>query len=135
MNLYDKDDGFRSFTLKEANSILGNIIETTERAINELKIVKNSFEEKKFEGERFTRNDFEKETAVILQQWSQEMVKFGVYPKGYFTVDFKTTIPDILYCWTFGEKKIIHTHKIYESFKDRVPISNEDIVGFEGSLN
>lgn len=135
MNLYDKDDGFKIFTLKEANALLPKIIEITEQTVMELEQIKQRLEVEKIVDEDEAYLHFESESNLILEEWAEHMVELGVYPKGYFTVDFKSPIPDTLFCWTYGEEKISHTHKIYQSFKDRIPINDENILGFEQSLN
>ncbi|MFQ5603242.1 MAG: DUF2203 family protein [bacterium] len=135
MNLYDKDDGFKQFTLLEANRLLPKINETTKYAVEELEKITQAFETSKILDEDSAQHQFEIETADILQQWTEDMIRLGVYPKGYFTVDFKTSIPDTLFCWTFGEKEVTHTHKVYENFKRRVPIRDKKLSGFEDSLN
>ena len=30
--------------------------------------------------------------------------------------------PELLYCWTYGEEHIAHTHKVWENFSHRRPI-------------
>lgn len=135
MNLYDKDDGFKLFSLKEANAILPKVIEITEEAVHQLEYIKNTLEVEKLIDESIAQENFHSESAKILEEWASRIVELGVYPKGYFTVDFKSQIPDTLLCWTYGEKRIAYTHKIYESFKDRVPIQDSSHLGFEDSLN
>lgn len=135
MNLYDKDDGFRQFTLSEANALLPQIIATTQESMDKLDAAKAQLESDKVVDEATAYDRFEEESALILQEWAERMVELKVYPKGYFTVDFKSPIPDTLFCWTHGEEIITHTHKTFESFKNRIPISSEDRVGFEDSLN
>jgi hypothetical protein len=78
---------------------------------------------------------FDECSADILAKWSKSVVKFGAYPKGFFTVDFKSPIPDTLLCWTYGEDRISHTHKVYETFKQRIPITDPSKMGFEESVN
>ncbi len=135
MNLYDKDDGFRCFTLKEANALLPQIIDITEEAVRLLDQAKKNLESEMIINEPSAQDQFETESLLILHQWAQEIISLGAYPKGYFTVDFKSPIPDTLFCWTLGEVVISHTHKTYESFKERVPIQNKTMPGFEQSLN
>lgn len=129
MNLYDKDDGFTVFTLQEANALLPLIIELTEKAMNRLERIKEDFDVLD------NKELLQVKSSEILAEWSQQVVELGVYPKGYFTVDFKSEIPDTLLCWTYGETAIMHTHKIYERFKDRIPIRDDMQIGFEDSLN
>ena len=129
MNIYDKDDGFKSFTLQQANALLPEIIAITEETIAKLEKSKHTFYESTTDAKIHIEN------TKIMTEWSQNIVELGVYPKGYFTVDFKSQIPDTLLCWTYGEKTIIYTHKIHENFKDRVSIRNENCIGFENSMN
>jgi hypothetical protein len=135
VNLYDKDDGFRCFTLDEANAMLPDIIVMTEKALQALGDAQNRMEAQEIIDQFSAQDKFESESANILQQWTQQMVALQVYPKGYFTVDFKSPVPDTLFCWTYGEEEITHIHKVYESFNDRIPIKNKTMPGFEQSLN
>lgn len=135
MNLYDNDDGFRQFTLEEANALLPEVIDITESAVFELKQLESQLQAEAVIKAFSFREKLEQESAEILQKWAQEMLELGVYPKGYFTVDFKSPIPDTLFCWTYGEDEIQHIHKTYESFKDRMPIKDPGQLGFEESLN
>ncbi len=129
MNLYDKDDGFKGFTLQQANALLPDIIAITEKTMAKLEKSKHTLYESATDAKIHIEN------TKIMTEWSQKIVELGVYPKGYFTVDFKSKIPDTLLCWTYGENTITYTHKIHENFKDRVSIRNEDYIGFENSMN
>ncbi len=136
MNLYDRDDGFRKFSLDEANALLPRIIVATERAVRLLKTLKDEFES---EGRSFdldrAQSDFDAGCEHILTDWAREVAGLGVYPKGHFTVDFKSPIPDTVFCWNFGEHTVSHSHKTYQSFKDRIPIQEKAGLGFENSQN
>jgi hypothetical protein len=135
MNIYDKDDGFKQFTLEEANKVLPDIIRLTSQILDELDTVRENLESlHEAESPEFA-GAFDEYSADILAKWSQTVVKFGAYPKGFFTVDFKSHIPDTLLCWTYGEDQISHTHKTYETFKRRVPITDPAKIGFEESVN
>lgn len=135
MNLYDKDDGFKCFTLNEANALLPEVIAATEEAVTALRDAEARLEADTIIDDSSAQKQFETESTIISQKWSHEIVALGVYPKGYFTVDFKSPVPDTLFCWTYGEEEISHIHKVYESFKDRVQIQNTTMPGFEQSLN
>ena len=135
MNLYDKDDGFATFTIAEANGLLPKIIVVTKEAVSALQRLKREFEENRPIDAESAQEHMDKETGEVLQNWSGLIIELGVYPKGYFTVDFKTEIPNMLLCWTHGEEEITHAHKIYETFKDRTPIKDEELLGFEESIN
>ncbi|MFQ5640104.1 MAG: DUF2203 family protein [bacterium] len=135
MNLYDKDDGFKLFDIEQANALLPAIIEKTERALYELNALQTEIEAKQLFDQEFAQERYYEKSAPILEKWSEEMIEIGVYPKGYFTVDFKSPVPDTLFCWTYGETEINHTHKIYETFKARRPIHDSNKFGFEEALN
>ena len=135
MNLYDRDDGFRKFTLEQANALLPEVIVRTERAVKLLQKVKRDFEGCRGEDPEGAQLRFDSECDYVLDRWSREIIDLGAYPKGYFTVDFKSPVPDTLFCWTFGEQMISHTHKVYETFKERIAIQKKPVIGFEDSLN
>ncbi len=135
MNIYDKDDGFRIFSLVEANLVLPDVIKITAIAADSLEDAKMRMKSEGIDDNVLAQRRLEEDTSVILEEWAQEIMALGIYPKGYFTVDFKSRIPDTLFCWTYGEEVISHTHKIFESFKDRLPIRKNIIPGFEDSLN
>ena len=63
-----------------------------------------------------------REVEAALSEWSEKIEELGVVPKGYFTVDFQSVDPELLYCWTYGEERIAHTHKVWENFNHRRPI-------------
>jgi hypothetical protein len=132
MNLYDHDDGFKTFTIDEANALLSEIIDVTEAAIVELEKLKKDHTAGQ---DTYPEEELKVESALILEEWAAKVVQLGAYPKGYFTVDFKTTVPDTLLCWTYGESSIGFTHKVFESFKDRQPIEDLGHLGFEQSMN
>ncbi len=135
MNLYDKDDGFHVFTLEKANAVLPDVVKITKVAVDSLEEAKMRLKSEELHNKIEAQLRYEEDSSVILAEWAQEIMALGVYPKGYFTVDFKSPTPDTLFCWTYGEEVITHTHKIFESFKDRVPIRDDIPPGFEDSLN
>lgn len=135
MNLYDRDDGFRNFSLEQANALLPRIIAITEGAVELLRTLREEFEAAGMGASTIAQSEFDETCGHILANWSREVADLGVYPKGYFTVDFKSPVPDTLLCWTFGEHMVSHSHKIYESFKDRIPVTEMPDLGFEKSLN
>lgn len=98
MNLYDRDDGFRVFTLDEANAILPEVIRVTEQAMRSLEILKSQLTGEVLIDEELARHQFEEQSGAYFEQWAQEIIALGIYPKGYFTVDFKSPVPDALFC-------------------------------------
>jgi hypothetical protein len=60
MNLYDKDDGFKVFTLAEANAILPQVILRTERALELLEIARRHYES---QDSQSARDDFDRRSG------------------------------------------------------------------------
>lgn len=126
---------FKKFTLEKANRLLPTIIELTRNTVRQLEDVRMKREaEYVIHGEE-AEISFQKNINRLLDAWAHEIVKLGVMPKGFFTCDFITPNPERLFCWTLGEVEIGHTHKVTESFKDRTPLKNPELQGFEISLN
>jgi hypothetical protein len=135
MNTYSDEDGFRRFTLAEANALLPEIIRITEATLEELQRLHARQKREEADDPQKAQERFNTHTMEILERWSRQIASMGVYPKGFFTCDFKTYNPDTLFCWTYGEERITHTHKVYENFKQRRPIREPHLDGFEFSLN
>lgn len=132
---YSDDDGFRRFTLAEANGLLPEIIRITEETLEKLQRLHALQKEESQRDPVKAQEHFNDQTMNVLENWSRQVAAMGVYPKGFFTCDFKTHNPDTLFCWTYGEDRISHTHKVYENFKHRRPIQEPHMDGFEFSLN
>jgi hypothetical protein len=137
VNEYDhlNEDGMPRFTLDQANAILPKIIELTEHAVEALEEARDRMESEQLFDELDARQSYDIQVGLTLERWAKEIVQLGVYPKGYFTVDFKSVIPDTLLCWTFGEIKVSHTHKVWENFKHRRPIEHPEVYSMAISLN
>ena len=137
MNGYDYafEDGMPSFTLEQANGILPKIITLTEQTIEELQDARVRMESEEIFNEDDAHHSYDVQVALTLERWATNVRNLGAYPKGYFTVDFKSTLPDTLLCWTYGETEISHTHKVWENFKRRRPIEHPELYSFAFSLN
>lgn len=135
MNIRDTDDEFRRFTLEEANKLVPEIVRITEVILKELQALQARQKNEEVYDTMKAQERFNTETMELLERWSHQITSMGVYPKGFFTCDFKTYNPDTLFCWTYGEERITHTHKVYESFKHRRPIREPHLDGFEFSPN
>lgn len=137
MKQYDQftDDGMPRFTLEQANLLLPKLIELTEQVIESLQDAKDRMESEQLFNEEDAQQSYDLQVALTLERWSQQVLKLGAYPKGYFTVDFKSMIPETLLCWTYGETRITHTHKVWENFKHRRPIEHPEVYSFAFSLN
>lgn len=131
---YQKDD-MPFFTLEEANAVVPKIIAITEQTVEDLDDARVRMESERLFNEPDAQQSYDLQVALTLERWAKEIVRLGAYPKGYFTVDFKSFLPDILLCWTFGEQAISHTHKIRENFKHRRQIEHPEVYSMALSLN
>ncbi|MFQ5632792.1 MAG: DUF2203 family protein [bacterium] len=126
---------FKKFTLEEANELLPEIIALTKKTVQQLDDARMKSETEVNVFGNDSEASFHRDVNVLLDAWANRIAKLGVMPKGFFTCDFVTLNPGSFYCWNYGEKKIGYTHKVTESFKDRIPIQNPELQGFEVSLN
>ncbi len=113
----------KAFSFIEVNKLIPKISNLTEEVIQELDTIRrrNSTDEEPASG---TISDVTlKEVEEALQAWSERIVELGGQPKGYFTVDFQSIDPEMLYCWNYGEDKILFTHKVWENFSHRRPLT------------
>ncbi|MCA9741737.1 MAG: DUF2203 family protein [Deferribacteres bacterium] len=128
-------NAYKKFTLEQANALIPELIRLTQCTMKKLKI-----ESAKWHAEE-TGSVIDDESAYhqrlnrYLRQWADQVTRLGVMPKGYFTCDFVSPNPERLFCWNYGETEICFTHKTSESFKDRIPLDNPELQGFEVSLN
>jgi hypothetical protein len=123
------------FTLEQANALLPKIIEATERAVEDLEEARDRMESEQIFNEADAQQSYDIQVGLTLERWAKEIIQLGVYPKGYFTVDFKSLIPDTLLCWTYGETTISHTHKVWENFTHRRSIEHPEVYSMAFSLN
>lgn len=131
---YQKDN-MPFFTLEQANAVVPKIIALTEQAVEDLDDARVRMESERLFNEPDAQQSYDLQIALTLERWAKEIVRLGAYPKGYFTVDFKSFLPNTLLCWTFGELSISHTHKVSENFKHRRQIEHPEVYSMELSLN
>lgn len=138
MNEYENaynTDNMPSFTLEQANAVLPKIIAATEQALDDLQDARVRMESEELFNEADAQQSYDIQVALTLERWSKEIMQIGAYPKGFFTVDFKSFLPDTLLCWTYGEDEISHTHKVWENFKHRRQIEHPEVYSMAFSLN
>lgn len=93
------------FSYSEANQLVPMVADITEEVIQELdRIRRRSPPQSESEGTPMSDSMLQ-EVETALQGWSQRVLELGGYPKGYFTVDFQSVDPELLYCWSFGEDR------------------------------
>jgi hypothetical protein len=118
-----KDKSARVFTLAEVNDLLQQVSTVTGDVISQLDNIRERYQIDPVKGSDSMPEVALKEIEEVLGGWSVAITDLGALPKGYFTVDFQSREPELLYCWTFGEEKIEFAHKVWENFTHRRPLS------------
>jgi hypothetical protein len=111
------------FSLAEANAAVPLVATATEEAVDSLEGIRHRLSLDPLDPEAEMPESVMTEVKTALAEWSEKIRRFGAAPKGYFTVDFQSLDPELLYCWTYGEEKILYTHKTWENFAHRKPLS------------
>ena len=110
-------EDFPVFTLEEANYKIPEVIRVTEEAIARLEEIKEPYERLGFR--KFNPIHNLTDDDLVKVEWARQIAALGVYPKGYFIVDFQSPDADTFYCWKYGETDVSHEHKKWETFVDR----------------
>jgi hypothetical protein len=113
----------KAFNFVEVNQLIPKISNLTEEVIQELDSIRRRNAPEEEAGGGSISDMILKEVEEALQAWSDRIIELGGQPKGYFTVDFQSIDPEMLYCWNYGEDKICYTHKVWENFSHRRPLT------------
>jgi hypothetical protein len=113
------DNSMRTFTLAEANTIVRLVADLTAGVVQHLDSIRQRHQVEFENPAAGLPESILKEVEKALAEWSQQVMELGARPKGFFTVDFQSLDPELLYCWTYGEEKIEYTHKVWENFNHR----------------
>jgi len=113
----------RAFSFEEANRMIPKVADLTEQVIQELDSIRRRCAPEQEIGKLPIPDEVLKEVEGLLQSWSERVLELGGRPKGYFTVDFQSLDPELLYCWNYGEDAICFTHKVWENFSHRKPLA------------
>jgi hypothetical protein len=113
----------KAFSYIEANELVPKIAELTEQVIRELDEVRRRNASEEEAGENPISDGLFKEVEEALHVWSERIIELGGNPKGYFTVDFQSLDPELMYCWNYGEDRIAYIHKVWENFSHRRPLA------------
>jgi hypothetical protein len=113
----------RVFSLSEANDLVPVVADLTADIVRQLDDIRQRYRVDAAKEEPNVPEPVLKEVEDLLRGWSDRIVQLGANPKGYFTVDFQSVDPEMLYCWTYGEDKIAFTHKVWENFSHRRPLT------------
>lgn len=111
------------FTLAEANELVSRVADFTADVVRRLDSIRQRYRSGESPGSATEVPAWVlREVETVLSGWSERVAEIGAVPKGYFTVDFQSVDPELLYCWSYGEERISHTHKVWENFSHRKPI-------------
>jgi hypothetical protein len=111
------------FTFTEVNELVPKIADLTEEVIQELDVIRRRNTPESESGGAAISDQVLKDVEQALQAWSERIVELGGSPKGYFTVDFQSVDPELMYCWNYGEDRICYIHKVWENFSHRRPLT------------
>ena len=112
----------RVFSLAEANDLVPLVADLTSQVVHELEAIRGRYRNESGELPETMSDSVLQQVEQVLADWSARVVELGALPKGYFTVDFQSLDPELLYCWTYGEDKIDYVHKVWENFTHRQPL-------------
>ena len=125
----------RVFSLSEANELVPLVSDLTAQAVRQLEEIRQQYRQGAGEDEEPSLSEAGlREVERALSEWSQQVTDLGALPKGYFTVDFQSIDPELLYCWTYGEEEIGFAHKVWENFSHRRPLSESAGTGRDDHL-
>jgi len=113
----------RVFTYEEVNELIPKIAGITEEIVHELDEIRRRHAADSQSSGSSISDTVLKDVESTLQEWSDRVLEMGGSPKGYFTVDFQSIDPELLYCWNYGEDRIAYIHKIWENFSHRRPLA------------
>jgi hypothetical protein len=119
------DNSMRTFTLAEANTLVRLVADLTAGVVQHLDSIRQRHQVDFENPATGFPESILKEVEKALAEWSQQVMELGAQPKGYFTVDFQSLDPELLYCWTYGEEKIEYTHKVWENFNHRQRLADD----------
>ena len=119
------DGSTRVFSLAEANELVPVVTEFTAKVVEHLNEIRRRYKIESEEATSSVPESVVKAIEQLLRKWSERILELGAHPKGYFTVDFQSMDPELLYCWSYGEDKIIFTHKVWENFSHRRPLASD----------
>ncbi len=117
------EDPAKAFSLAEANELVPLVAEITAEVVERLTEIRRRYRAESDGSSGSVPGPALAEVHRLLQEWSDSIVKLGARAKGYFTVDFQSMDPELLYCWSYGEDKIGFTHKVWENFSHRRPLT------------
>lgn len=113
----------RIFSLAEVNEVVKQVAAVTAEIVRGLDGIRQRYNIEPGKGSDAMPEPAVKEIEEMLNSWAERISDLGAQPKGFFTVDFQSREPELLYCWSYGEEKIEFTHKVWENFTHRRPLA------------
>ena len=113
---------YKIFSLAEADEVVPLVADLTAQVVQELETIRGRYKDESGEAAGAMPDTALREVEQALADWSARIAELGALPKGYFTVDFQSLDPELLYCWTYGEEKIDYVHKVWENLTHRQPL-------------
>lgn len=100
----------KPFTLQEAKALLPIVQRITKEAVEQAEQLTTPTQ----------RPSYEQELSIIVDRWSQKILKLGAEPKGLWLVDFDNG--NGYYCWHYPEEDVDFFHAYEGGFTGRTPI-------------
>ena len=108
----------KRFTLEEARSLLPQVREITEEAVEGAAGVMHALERPDLtDGER---QAYSEELKLMADAWASRIAKLGALAKGLWLVDFDSG--GGYYCWRYDEPELEFFHGYEDGFAGRTPI-------------
>jgi hypothetical protein len=111
------------FSLAEANLVVRELTDLTAEVIRRLDGIRGRYNITPAAPGATLPQPVLQEVESVLEEWMRQVSELGCNAKGYFTVDFQSADPEMLYCWTYGEDNIAFAHKVWENFSHRRPLT------------
>jgi hypothetical protein len=109
----------RIFTLREAQKLIPEVRDLTERAAAHVENLQSELESMSAGDDR--RDEIETETQSLVRDWAREIEKLGCEAKGLWLVDFDSG-DGIYYCWQHPENDLGYFHDYDAGFAGRRPL-------------
>lgn len=108
----------RPFTLQEAQSLLPLVKRLTQEAVDQVEALKKRIEA--VDPEPCHRPFYENQLSLIVEHWSQKILKLGCTPKGLWIVSFDNG--EGFYSWHYPEDDVAFLHTYQTGLTGRTPI-------------
>lgn len=108
----------RPFTLQEAQSLLPLVKRLTQEAVDQVEALKKRVEA--IDPEPCHRPFYERQLSLIVERWSQKILKLGCQPRGLWVVVFDNG--QGFYCWNYPDEDVEFFHVYQSDSGSRTPV-------------